>query len=67
MSCLGRHRAGDGSYRLLDINRIPCKRVCDRCRAEADPTGRLEREGDRELAIQRAIDWAMAHHPWAVA
>lgn len=53
--CFKKHRAGDGSYLLYDMNHIPVKRACDRCRVLADPTGKLEKEYNREEDIQKYI------------
>lgn len=51
--CLGKHRAGDGSYLLYDMNRIPVKRACDLCRSLVDPKGKLEKEYNRMAEIKR--------------
>lgn len=67
MSCLGRHRAGDGSYLLVGrLDRIPSKRVCDLCRQEADPRGTHEREDQWERDVAAARARAMSLNLWQI-
>lgn len=67
MGC-GSHRAGDGSYRLVDkIDRIPCKRACKICQSTVDPEGRLEPEGLRDQEIAEMHTRAAAWSLWRVA
>lgn len=51
--CAGKHRAGDGSYLLYDLNQIPTKRACDKCRRLIDPDRKLQKAYDREADLAR--------------
>lgn len=67
MTC-GAHRAGDGSYLLYDkLNRVPCKRACDKCRAAVDPDNKHEKEFEWRDAVDRARADYLSRYPWAMA
>ena len=49
-SCIGTHRAGDGSFHIYDINQVPCKRVCHVCLPFVNSNNRYNRGWEHEQA-----------------